>query len=141
MLALPGVILNGPIFLLASIISRKKAKGMASISDHLYSGILNNYRACRGVSRFGCKNCGKGCPCNMEDPHFPWGCSTFVRFLCFPCNCCGHKGKCSLGMENLDTFPCHVSLTIHWVCCLEVRRGRYGRIEVSVSCVVYSSRF
>lgn len=29
-LALPGVILNGPIFILASIISRKKAKGMSA---------------------------------------------------------------------------------------------------------------
>jgi glycerol-3-phosphate O-acyltransferase / dihydroxyacetone phosphate acyltransferase len=26
-LALPGVVLNGPIFLLASVLSRKKAKG------------------------------------------------------------------------------------------------------------------
>lgn len=33
-LALPGVILNGPIFILASIISRKKAKGALTLVIH-----------------------------------------------------------------------------------------------------------
>ena len=33
-LALPGVILNGPIFILASIISRRKAKGMSAVVVH-----------------------------------------------------------------------------------------------------------
>jgi glycerol-3-phosphate O-acyltransferase / dihydroxyacetone phosphate acyltransferase len=35
LLALPGTILNGPMFILASIISRKKAKGMLYLLIHL----------------------------------------------------------------------------------------------------------
>lgn len=34
-LALPGTILNGPVFILASIISRKKAKGTPSVSTYI----------------------------------------------------------------------------------------------------------
>jgi glycerol-3-phosphate O-acyltransferase / dihydroxyacetone phosphate acyltransferase len=40
-LALPGVILNGPIFLLASIISRRKAKGALVRSYRLYKTLIN----------------------------------------------------------------------------------------------------
>ena len=39
-LALPGVILNGPIFILASIISRKKAKGVLIFVAH--KAVLNS---------------------------------------------------------------------------------------------------
>src|SRR5882762_4018478 len=47
-LALPGVILNGPVFLIASIVSRKKAQGAVElyfcfVPCYLYSYLLQKH--------------------------------------------------------------------------------------------------
>lgn len=81
--ALPGVILNGPVFLTAKIVSHKKAKGMYSLLCRLYSTFTV---LC--VDRGPCGICGQGsrprCPGYLESTHLTRANTRPVWLLCVP---------------------------------------------------------
>lgn len=62
-LALPGTILNAPIFIVASILSRRKAKGGISLFLSKCDPLTI---FCRGACSLDCQDCWSRCTCYLE---------------------------------------------------------------------------
>jgi hypothetical protein len=127
--ALPGVILNSPIFVIASIISRKKAKGTVVVSQCCNCSLSD--MLCSGSGGFQCKSSGQGCPGDLEDPRFSRFRSYSVHFLLHfswvrHCSIWTHIQVSFVG--SLRDNGCSPNLRIF---CSQVRGSRLRCVQVS----------
>jgi hypothetical protein len=126
--ALPGVIVNGPIFILAKLISRKKQRGQSQVhraTDPLMSRIL-----CRGTRRIYRKDRRARCCCYMESSHLRRS-STFALWILRLHRYYNHlqNKRCS-EMEDRHTIPNHDRSTFGRIFGAQVRRSWNGCFKV-----------
>lgn len=138
-LALPGVVLNAPMFICASIVSRRKAKGVcfswllfiikssSVFSSSPVSCFLARPRGPRSLNR---QNCRPGRPRNLEGACIPWPRSTIVSGLCCYCNLYGCQVQRATKVCALDP-ACHVGgFALDRIFGPQVWRGGHGRVQV-----------
>ena len=137
LLALPGVVLNGPIFILASVISHKKAKG-ALVLFALINPMDASDPSHRSPRRLRGQNRRQRRPRDLEDPR-RFGCrAPPLRLLGLPGHLAGGARGRAFEVEGRDAVHCVHGAAVHELCGAEVWGGGDGCDEVSfrVHCVV-----
>lgn len=114
--ALPGTILNGPIFILASILSRQKAKGRF----HAHLTKSSSHQSCRGTCCFHGQAQRAGCPRNLEGSHLTRCCACVVSAICLPCDSHCDPCECDNEMENHDPAYRFHGIAFHEYCCIKI---------------------
>lgn len=128
-LALPGVILNAPIFILASIMSRKKAKGEFFLyCTSMYS--LRVLRVRRGIGCINSKNRRSRCSGDLESSGFTHCRSNSLRNIRCHCDHRCHESECLDADSAMDTcLDSHHSAN-NELRCIKIRGSRNGHYEV-----------
>ncbi len=129
-LALPGVILNAPIFIIASVLSRRKAKGGFFLLLLLPVCSLRVIFIIRGSGCIDSKNCRSRRPGDVESPDFTRCCSNPLRNLCCACNRNCHESKRAEADTVVDTYFDSDRFANNELRCVKIRGGWNGHFEV-----------
>ena len=128
-LALPGTVLNSPMFILASIMSRKKAKGLSVILYMRYQA--HTHQLPRGARSLHRKSCRSRCSCDLESAYISWSGTSGIRLLCFPLDSHRPQSGNATQMAIMDALLDTYSIACDELCFSQIRRGWNGRPEVS----------
>ena len=128
--SLPGVILNGPIFITASVMSRKKAKG--SFQTAFMLAMVDN-KMYRGSCSLKCQDCRQGCPRYLESTNFLGNGARFVYLLRILGHIHSHQGGISSIVDIMDSLSHSDGPSGYELRGLEVRGGWNGCAQVSLA--------
>lgn len=67
----------------------------------------------------------------MEGPHLSGWCPRTLLALCFTGYYRCYQSRGAIEVEDMDPIPGHDRPSDPWILCPQVRRGGYGRPEVS----------
>lgn len=123
--ALPGVILNGPVFITAGIISKEKARRTPhslslSLSDTPFRSPRSIHRQNRRPRRLG----------DVEDTRLPRSSAGALHDLRNHCVVYSVQGRRAAEVAGANADHYVVEHAVYWVLGAEVWRGRDGRVEV-----------
>lgn len=117
--SLPGVVLHAPIFVTASVVSKRKAKG--SVLESCMFAFLRCSYVSRGSRRISRKGRGARRPRNVEsfdlaghDPGPLYLLRNSRDRSCF-------QDRRTLEVDSLDALSCNARTSVHWLCSPQVR--------------------